>query len=772
MSESVSLEEMPIEKEKLEMLKKIMVERAKTGKARKVIFVVALLFMILELFYVLGLNLAIINALTHLGVPRETAYILTRPDIFFQTLPRKGIILSLIIFSAIILYPMRRGKPTEEIPWYDWIIASVLAAMPLYIVYLYLKTHTVEGSITQLTIIELIFIPGILIAVLEATRRAFGIILPLIVVVFLGYGFRYAIDVAYARGKGLEEGLRFIFNQMIGQNTGVLGVPLEVMIIYVFAFLFFSSILEQMGIGRYITELILSLFGTRPGGPAKVAVVSSMLMGMISGSSVANVLTTGTFSIPTMKRAGFPPEIAGAVEPVASTGGQLMPPIMGAAAFIMAEFLGRPYRDIMIAAALPAVLYFYSIYVFVDKEAKRLHMRPLTKEELPDRARLLKKLYLTLPIFIIIVALLKLSPQHAVIASLGSAIYVAWLAADAVPRIHKIIVTLIVLGSTALFMAIGLTFGSSLLVMGVVMFLYTVYPGLRIRGAKQLAKATINSIELTLRNSVPVFLAAASASIVQSMIIFTQLPQKLAGVLIDISGGYIYLLLLLTAIFSIILGMGVPTTANYIITSTVLAPAIVTAATLWLHYPNGYQLNTYAEALGLSLNARTSTAEFASHMFVFYYGILADITPPVALAAFVGAVLAGADFWKTAINATKYGFAKYILPFIFVASPQLLVTSIVVWRTADYIQLLKVTLAAVMIIHAASSGFTGWLFGHIKSRILRYTLIVVSIAAVSMNDYLIALTAVLFIYAQISQIIKARKGLTGLKESLSGVEPS
>ncbi len=734
MGESVNLEELEIEEEKKEILKKIMIERGKKGFAKKLLFGIAVLLAVIEVYYVLHFNTVLYKLFYLVGI---NALWLSEPQFLNQLQPALGIILSLTIFSAVLMYPLRRSNPTEEIPWYDWIIAVILAIMPLYITYLFITQGSVEATIERVTIVELIFIPGIMFAVLEATRRAFGWILPTIAFAFILYGFYFA----YTHPPNVNQPLAWLrrfFNLIISQNTGVLGIPIKVMVTYVFTFLFFSAVIERMGVGRYITELILSFFGMKPGGPAKVAVISSMLMGMISGSSVANVLTTGTFTIPTMKKAGFPPEVAGAVEPVSSTGGQLMPPIMGAAAFIMAEFIGRPYRDIMIAAALPAVLYFYSIYVFVDKEAKRLKMGALSPEELPDRRKLLMKLYLTLPIFIIIVTLLKLSPQDAVIASLGSAIMVAWLADEAMTRTLKGTLIGITFVLTGILYFIGLSLSTSLFVMGIVTLIIAIIAGYINMGAKAIAQASIDSIDLALRNSVPVFLAAASASLVQSMISFTNLPYTLGNALIEISHGYLYILLILTAIFSLILGMGVPTTANYVITSTVLASTVVTAAENWLHYPE-------------------PTAMMASHMFVFYYGILADITPPVALAAFVGAVLAGAEFWKTAINATKYGFAKYILPFIFVVAPQLLVTSIPHWTTQDYLTLLKVFVATIFIIHTASSGFTGWLYGRIKEKWIRALLVIFAILAVSMKDILILIMLVIFGAVLARQYIAYRK---------------
>ncbi len=703
-----------------EALKAILVERARKGKARWFVLAVAVFFAFLELYYILHFNITLFRLFYNMGLNLQW---LLEPQVFNQTYPAKAIVLSIVVMMGILLYPFSRRRPREDIPWYDWVLAAIGFMAPLYIVYLYLKHHTVEAALAHVDPFTVAIIVAIIAFVAEATRRALGWILPLVMLVFVAYGFYYAYVYRPPGVEGLQW-MRRLFNLFIAQNTGFLGIPLEVMVTYVFAFLFFSSLLDKLGVGRYITELLLAALGRRPGGPAKVAVVSSALMGTISGSSVANVLTTGTFTIPTMKRAGFPPEVAGAIEPVASTGGQLMPPIMGAAAFIMAEFIGRPYRDVMIAAALPAILYFYSIYVFVDKMTRKLSLKGLSAEEVPPLRPLLLRFYMLLPIPIIIVALLRIEPQHAVMAAVGSAVMVAWIdAKDVSWRVKAGLIAGLVALTWLVHSVGGLPFASSLFFVGIVSILLALAVGVAVRGVRHVARAVVEAVEASLRNSVPVFLAAATASVIQAMISFTGLAKTLGDILLAASLGNLYLLLVMVALFSIILGMGVPTTANYIITSTVLAPTLVAFIVNTLGYPE-------------------ETAVMSAHMFVFYYGILADITPPVALAAFVGAVLAGADFWKTAVNATIFGFAKYILPFVFVVSPYLLVTAIPEWGERAYAMLAYTVAAVLVIIHLAASGFTGWLLGPINSKPLRLAMIVVAIAAVSLRPELVAAAAV------------------------------
>ena len=702
----------------LDIIRKIIGERELRGFPARIILAGAVVLAFIEIFYVTQFGLVLHRFLAGFGLELPPFY--KYPDIFFQLYPAKAIILGLIIGGAFIIYPFSREKgPYDRVPIVDYILALIAGASPLYVVYLYVKYKTVEFALENLTLFDLAMVLIILAALAEATRRTLGLLLPAIMAIFVAYGFLYAYTHPPLGVEGLQV-FRRLVSGFISQNQGFLGIPLTVMVYYVFIFLFFSSFLDKLGVGKYITDLMTALFGRRPGGPAKVAVASSGLMGTISGSSVANTLTTGTFTIPAMKRAGFPPEVAGAIEPVASTGGQLMPPIMGAAAFIMAEFVGIPYAMVVIAALIPAVLYFYSIYVFVDKEAKKRGLKGLPERELPPTRPLLRKIYYLLPIPLILIGLLRLAPQHAVMAGILATVAVFVFDKEARPLI-KYAVLLSMAAAIGLSMSVvGMGLAQALFFAGGASIIIGLVAGGVFKDFKDLLKAVVAAVEASYRSSIPVFLAAATASVIQSMITFTNLHKTLGDALLALSMGILILLLLATAVFSIILGMGVPTTANYIITATILAPTL-----------EGYLRSTLGyEELAASLSA---------HMFVLYYGILADITPPVALAAFVGAVLARADFWKTAINATIYGFAKYILPFVFVFSPVILLVTVESWGFQEILRLAYTIGAVLVIIHVASSGFVGWLWNtRIENRFLRGLMVVTSIAAVTTHPIPVA----------------------------------
>ncbi|GBF09460.1 conserved hypothetical protein [Aeropyrum pernix] len=707
-----------------EVIRRVIGERDLLGPAAKIVLAVAAFMAFLEVFYVMQFGLVLYRFLESMGLDLPSFY--KYPDIFFQLYPAKAIVLSLVIAGAFVIYPISRARgPYDRVPLYDYVLAVIAGLSPFYVVYLYAKYKTVEFTIETLSWLDLAFVLAILVALAEATRRSLGILLPAIMAVFVAYGFIYAYTHPPFGVEGLQV-FRRLVTAFISQNQGFLGVPLTVMVYYVFIFLFFSSFLDKLGVGRYITDLMTALFGRKPGGPAKVAVVSSALMGTISGSSVANTLTTGTFTIPAMKRAGFPPEVAGAIEPVASTGGQLMPPIMGAAAFIMAEFVGIPYGMVVIAALLPAILYFYSIYVFVDKESKKRRLKGLPDSELPPLRPLLVRLYYLLPIPLILIGLLRLAPHHAVMAGILAtvAVYVidTILYGDRSARLSNIfILTLLLLLTLVPLVLTPMGLAQSLFFAGGASIVVALVAGLLSGNLRDLAAATVRAVESSFRNSIPVFLAAATASVIQSMITFTNLHKTLGDMLLTLSMGILILLLIATAVFSIILGMGVPTTANYIITATILA-------------------GTLAGYLKENLGYAELEATLASHMFVLYYGILADITPPVALAAFVGAVLAGADFWRTAINATIYGFAKYILPFVFVYSPTILIVTVNTWGFEEILRLVYTIAVVLVIIHVASSGFLGWVLDKpLENRLLRAAMVLSSGLSVTLNPLVVAL---------------------------------
>jgi TRAP transporter 4TM/12TM fusion protein len=507
---------------------------------------------------------------------------------------------------------------------------------------------------------------------------------------------------------------------------------------YVFAFIFFGSFLEKIGIGKYITDLILSFVGKRAGGPAKTAVVASALVGTVSGSSVANVLTTGTFTIPLMKKAGYPPEVAGAVEPAASTGGQLLPPIMGAAAFIMAEFLGRPYRDIMIAGALPAILYFVSLYIFIDRITKKLRIYVLKEEQMPSFRLLIRNAYLLLPIPMITYLLLSgLEPQYAVTGSLGVALITAWIAQPSLILPIKIAFTIIVILIGIMAYILGISVGASTYFSGIMALVVSIILALIHKGARAMFRSILDSFDASLRSSISVFLAASSAGVIQGILTLTGWATLIGYRLIDFVGGNIYLLMVSVMFISLILGMGVPTTANYIITSTISGAALGLAVASWNNLP-------------------LPSALLVAHMFVFYFGILADVTPPVALASYAGAMLAKSKFWRTAINASIFALAGYLVPYIFVLDPSLLIIPITHWDLYAYYKVAYGLFNSLLTMLMLSAGIVGW-HGREIGRLQRIILIVFGIANLSPYEILTPIFAgvyvVLYFYNKLGKKI-------------------
>jgi TRAP transporter 4TM/12TM fusion protein len=697
---------------------KLLSMRARKGVVRAYVFSLALMIAVLEVFYILNFQGTLEQFLEQVGLEGIASAI---ARLTLNTEVVEAIVMAGLLGVGFMILPARRPnvkwgrdelqrymeRHIERIPLYDIALSIAGFAIFLYVAYMVKMLLAFEGSLPPEA--RPVAIPmGIVafILVMELARRAVGPWFLMVVTVFLLYYLNYnRFDIGY-----------WIEN-MIYWKSGLFNIPFFVMVIYVFAFLFFGTFLEKMGIGEYITRLMLSLFGRRPGGPAKVAIVSSGVMGMLSGSSVANVFTTGTFTIPLMKRSGFPGEVAGAVEASASTGGQIMPPIMGAAAFIMAAFLNRQYYDIVIAGFLPAFLYFASLYYFVDIEAKRRGLKGLREAEVPELRPLLGKLYLFSPIVLLTILLvMRLAPAHAVVASLSAALLAAaWASNASLPS--KIAYTL------ALGVVLGVALASGMTLLGAIYFtgisfIFISIALLATRSYRGLAKALLEAIEDSVRNGVPVFTAAALAGVIQGAITGTGLSGYLGEKLIEVAHGNLYLLLVFAGIISIVVGMGVPTTANYVITSLLSAAAIASAAT---------------SLLGID----EMTALLAAHMFVFYYGILADVTPPVALAAFAGATVARADFWRTAVNATRMAFAKYVLPFVFVVQPGLLILPIIEGRVGVE-SLVWGLLSTGAVVIAASAGFAGYLGGHIRVKALRVALVVLGIAAISTNPYAVA----------------------------------
>jgi TRAP transporter 4TM/12TM fusion protein len=727
----------------------------------KVVTVAAILIGIYEILFIFNFNGALYDMLARLGI--KLSFLLYT----FQSQQGEAFVLAMILLIAYLLYPMRRTKESmRSVQAIDFVFIalSLLAMFYLFFRYpSYAETATVYPR-------DVIFALLAIFVVLEATRRVIGWVLPLVVLVFLGYaihniGFNWTVFAEH----------------MYLASEGIFATPLYVMTIYVFAFIFFGAFLLKIGVSDYITEFMISLFGSRPGGPAKAAVIASGLMGTVSGSSVANVLTTGTFTIPLMKRAGYPPEIAGAVEPVASTGGQLMPPIMGAAAFIMAEFLGIPYNKIIIAAIIPALVYYSGVYLFIDRETKRLGLKGMPKEHFKPIRYFLRKSYILLPIAVITVALVWGIPAHiAAISSLGVAIWVAWISKDEIYGNEALYVAIVLIGTllmfygkgtaiiiamilllialalikrevafneklyiTVLFLAfialnqaIGVRRENLLFMTGIFGIVFSLIVGAisKSRDGKKMFSATYESMIEAGKTSTAVMLAAASAGLIQGSLTITGLANSLGYRLAELTGGNLWLLLMVTMVFSLILGMGVPTTANYIITSLVMAPAIYQAVSSV--YPYDQPVPGFATAIAL----------LAAHFFVFYFGILADITPPVALASYAGSALAGGDFWKTALNAVRYAVAGYIGPYIYFTHPEMFIITVKDWHAGTVGLVLYDLLATILVLYMLSVGFTGWLKGHLN-KFYRAVLIVVAFAAASLNPLVVGLGLVLVLVA-------------------------
>jgi TRAP transporter 4TM/12TM fusion protein len=431
-----------------------------------------------------------------------------------------------------------------------------------------------------------------LVVLIEAARRVSGLPIITIAVFFLFYCYLgpHMPRVFAHRGFDIER----IISHMYLTTEGIIGIPTGVSASFVFMFILFGAFIEKTGVGQFFIDIANAIAGRAMAGPAKVAVVTSALQGTISGSSVANVVTTGSFTIPMMKKLGYKPEFAGATEAAASTGGQIMPPVMGAAAFLMAEFIGTSYTNIIISAALPAILYFTGVFAGVHFEGVKLGLKGLSADQIPNVWKVLKaKGHLLIPIIGIVYFLISgLTPSKAAASGVGLAIAASFIRKE----------------------------------------------------TRMKPKDFVEALENGAKTAVGLAVIAATAGIIVGVVTLTGLGLKMANGIVSLAGGSLFFTMFLTMISSLILGMGTPTTANYIITSTIAAPALL--------------------KLGVPI--------IAAHMFVFYFGIIADLTPPVCVAAFAAAGLAKGDPIKTGLIATKLAIGAWIIPYIFVYSPSIL----------------------------------------------------------------------------------------------------
>ncbi|MBO1002839.1 TRAP transporter permease [Pseudogracilibacillus auburnensis] len=602
------------EKEQEELLKKFDAEantRKLTGIAAGIVFALLLAFSLFQLYTgAFGQYTAYIQRTVHLG--------------FALTL-------------IFLLFPARKKTVKNSVPWYDMILILLAIIVCGYWPVFY---ETLVQQIGTISTVQLIIGGIAILLVLEAARRAVGLPITIIASCFLLYAYfgPYMPGMFAHRGLTLHQ----LVDSMFFTTEGILGTPLQVSSTYIFLFLLFGAFLVQTGVGNYFNDLAITIAGKRTGGPAKVAIFSSALQGTISGSSVANTVTTGSYTIPMMKRLGYHRNFAGAVEAAASTGGQIMPPIMGAAAFLMIEFAGVSYWNIAKAALIPAILYFAGIWIMTHLEAKKMGLHGLPADQIPKASVVLKKIHLLFPILFIVILLFKgFSIERTALLGILSTIVVSSFLKETRMNIRKLID--------------ALTSGA--------------------------------------RTALGVAAATACAGIIVGVVTKTGLGLKMGNSLVSIAGNIstnvqmqLMLTLIFTMITSLILGMGSPTTANYIITSTIALPAILA-------------LN---DALPIAIPI------LAAHMFVFYFGIVADITPPVALAAFAATGISGGSPIKTGVNASKLAIAAFIIPYMFVLQPQLLMID------TTFFEVLLVLVSAIAGMIAIGAGMIGYWYNKLN----------------------------------------------------------
>lgn len=563
------------------------------------------------------------------GVPAKIVYCLAVAFSCFQLytaafglLPaqlQRSIHLAFAFVLVYLLFPARSSDTSNRLVWHNYLLAAFAGFVGLYMMLNYTRIMESGGDYAQ---IDYIFAGFGILLTLEAARRVVGIPIVAISSFFLLYAYFGAYFPGFMNHRGYS--FERIASHMYLTTEGILGIPLGVSASFIFLFILFGAFGERSGLGQLFIDISNAIAGWASGGPAKVAVITSALEGTVSGSSVANTVQSGAFTIPMMKRLGYRPEFAAAVEASASTGGQIMPPIMGAAAFIMAEFLNVPYLEIAKAAAIPACLYFFGIFIEVHFEAKRCKLRGMSRSELPRFWTVMSERgHLFLPLVVIIGFLMGgFTPLYAALMAL-----VVCVVAAAVRKSTR---------------------------MG--------------------PRAIVDCLEYGARNALGVIIACATAGIIIGVVTLTGLGLKMANGLIELAGGFLLPTLFFTMITSLILGMGAPTTANYIITSTIAAPALIM---LQVH-------------------------PMAAHLFVFYFGIVADITPPVCLAAFAGAGIARSNPMKTGFTATKLAIGAFLVPYIFVYNPAMLMVNT---TTVGLIQTLITSCVGMFGVGTAMIGY-------------------------------------------------------------------
>lgn len=531
--------------------------------------------------------------------------------------------MALIVLMGFLTYPAKKGENRPNyMPWYDIVIMILGTASYLYFTF---NANAILQQGTRFQPYQIVIGVVAVLTIMELTRRSVGI--PILCVA--------AFFVIYALGIGLTNPdffgrIRYFVRNLFYTKEGVFSTPVNVCSKYIVVFIIFGAFLERTGISNFFISLANCVAGKYAGGPAKVAVISSALCGMVSGSSVGNTVTTGSVTIPMMKETGYKSEFAGAVEAAASTGGQIMPPIMGAAAFLMADFIGVPYSDILSRAILPAILFFAGIFIAVHLEAKRLKLSGIPAEQLPKFKILVRKIYLLIPLIMLVVWV--------------SGNYMTMQKAASLAIVLAIVVSLFNKESRITF------------------------------------SKCIDALEAGGKGTITVAAACGVAGIISGSITMTGLANELINGIINVANNHLIIALVLTMLCCIVLGMGVPTTANYCIMAATCAPILI----------------------------RMGVPALAAHFFVFYFGIVADITPPVALAAYAGSAIAKSNPMKTAFNASRLAIAVFIVPYVFCYSPALLLID------TKPLEVALIAATSFIGIFGVSSALEGYLFGYMN----------------------------------------------------------
>ena len=530
--------------------------------------------------------------------------------------------LALLVIMGYLIYPASKHHVRHNyIPWYDYVIMVVGASCFLYYYFSYDSLVTVLTSFSRMNTLQVAIAIVGLLTLMELCRRCVGLPILFVAGALLVYTFFSKV--------GMSIGIKGVMYKLFYTTNGIMGTPVQVCAKYIVVFIIFGAFLERTGIAAFFIDLANSLVGRFSGGPAKVAVISSALCGMVSGSSVGNTVTTGSVTIPMMKKTGYKGEFAGAVEAAASTGGQIMPPIMGAAAFLMAEYMNVTYAEVALRAILPAALYFAGIFIAVHLEAKKLGLKGISKDQLPVFRQLIKKVYLLLPL-VVLVALVTTNTRT-------------------------------------------MQFSASIAI------LVTIAVNLFDKDNRISLNKILEALEAGGKGTITVAVACAMAGVIAGCITATGLASKLIGMVIALSNSVPFIsptlvALFLTMICCIILGMGVPTTANYCIMASTCAPILITIG----------------------------VPKMAAHFFVFYFGIVADITPPVALAAYAGSAIAKSNPMKTGINASKLAIGAFVVPYIFCMNPAMLLIDVTAFKV---VQIIVTSLIGIFGVAAAMNGF-------------------------------------------------------------------